>query len=99
MVATKLVVQEAVETVTVASQSIYPMELNQTFPLGRQVIIVESTAKTVAMRPTIIAVLLMCVVIKTNTAIWRVAHHQLTRRATRISTSAFTILTTTRAAS
>ena len=41
MVATKLVVQEAVETVTVASQSIYPMELNQTFPLGRQVIIVE----------------------------------------------------------
>ena len=96
---TKLVVQEAVETLMAASQSSYPVELNQTFPLGRPVIIVESTAKTVAMRPKIIAVLLMCVVIKTNSAIWRVAHHQLTRRATRISTNAFTILITTRAAS
>ena len=94
-----MVVQEAVETVMVASQSSYPVELNQTFPLGRLVIIVESTAKTVAMRPKIIAVLLMCVVIKTNSAIWRVAHHQLTQRAIRISTSAFTTLITTRAAS
>lgn len=51
----------------------------------------------VAMRPTIIAVLPMCVVIKTNTVLCKVARLQLIRRATRISTSAFTTLITIRA--
>ena len=97
--AKKVGVPEAVETVMGASQSSYPMELIKTFRTGRPVIRAEATAKTVVMRSITISVLPMCVVIKTNTALWKMARHQLNRRATRISTSAFTIRITIRAVS
>ena len=83
----------------VASQSNYPMVLTQIFLPGRPLIKVDATAKTVVMMPTTITVLLMCVVIKTNTALWKVVRHQLTRRATRISINVSTTLITTKGAS